>query len=567
MFERLRQKLRFGASEPLGTIASRTVRTALSTGLVADAFSGGLSSLPSAAALIRREGMSLRTVHALTAMRNPERLAFVDAWREVSYAQANEEMNRVAHGLRSLGVGHGTRVVLMSENRSELLVAWLALFRLGATAVHVSYRATAEELAWQVNHSKAVVAFVSSSTARAALTARSTIDHSLRLVIFDGNGEVGEEDLSYSELLSGGGPEFPEREPGELEAENVVYTSGTTGRPKGAVRDFARHGVVELFRIIERLPLRAGERHLVVCPLYHSAAQVFTLLESSLGSTLHLLPHFEPEQTLEAMSKWEVNSVFLVPTMIQRLLDLPAEAFEAHPTPSLRAIISGAAPFPQPLRERAVERFGSRTIYDFYGATELGWVTLIDGEEMLRRPGSVGRPVAGQELRILDETGRTLPHGEIGEVFVRNAQTMRGYLGDDEATNETRRGDWVTVNDLGYLDEDGYLYLSGRARDMVISGGVNIYPAEIEDVLLRHPAIKDAAVIGLPDPEWGERLMAVLVGADGVEVDVDEVKAFVREKLSGYKVPRRWEVVENLPRNPTGKVLKRELRELFRQPG
>jgi fatty-acyl-CoA synthase len=342
----------------------------------------------------------------------------------------------------------------------------------------------------------------------------------------------------------------------------VVYTSGTTGRPKGAARDYTSYGLVELSRVLERLPLRVGERHLMVAPLYHSGGQAFALLESALGATLYLRKHFDAEDALRSLSAFGIESVFLVPTLIQRLLELPEPFWARWPVPRLRAVISGAAPFPQALRERAMARFGAQAVYDFYGATELGWVTLARGDEMLERPGTVGRPLPGQQVRIRGERGEELPASAIGTIWVRNEQTMEGYLNEAQADTDARRDGWVTVDDLGRMDDDGYLYLAGRARDMVISGGVNIYPAEIEDVLARHAGVREAAVVGVPDEDWGERLVAVVALFD-LDLETAELERHAREHLASFKVPRQWEVVEELPRNPTGKVLKGTLREML----
>jgi acyl-CoA synthetase (AMP-forming)/AMP-acid ligase II len=255
----------------------------------------------------------------------------------------------------------------------------------------------------------------------------------------------------------------------------------------------------------------------------------------------------------------------MVPTMIRRILELDASVHALYPTPHLRAVVSGAAPFPQALREKAIVRFGAEHIFDFYGATELGWVTLIRGDEMLDRPGSVGRAVAGQELAIFSEDGQRLPPGEVGLVHVRNQQTMEGYLDNKAATDATRKGAWVGVEDLGRLDEAGYLYIEGRARDMIISGGVNIYPVEIEEVLAKHPEILEVAVVGVPDEDFGERLICCYVSADGEALEDGELAGFVRDHLARFKVPRQWERFDLLPRNPTGKVLKRALREVLTQ--
>lgn len=516
-----------------------------------------------------RQGLDVRTLHAVYAAAHPDRLALVDAHRAVTYAELDAEVNRLAHALRDrFGVRRGAPAVMMMENRVEYLVAWFALFRLGASGVHAGVRLTADELIFQLEHSGARVVLASEETwpvVREAAARRP--DLGLKVVLAGDAPADGA--APWEAVLSGARRTFPRRSRlGRLlqGSRNIVYTSGTTGRPKGAVRDFGRYGLLELSRILERLPLRSGDRHLLVAPLYHSGAQVFTLLQSALGATIFLRPHFEAQDALESLSRRHIHSVFLVPTMIHRILDLPATVHRRTPTPELRALVSGAAPFPTPLRERAIARFGARVVHDFYGATELGWVTLANGEEMQARPGTVGRPLAGQEVRIERDDGAPAPVGEVGRVAVRNAQVMSGYLEDRQATRETRRRGFATVDDLGRLDADGYLYLAGRARDLVITGGVNVYPAEVEDVLLRHPAVKEAAVIGVPDPDWGERLVAVVVPT-GEAWDPAELESFARAHLSPQKVPRRWERVERLPLGPTGKVVKTRLEARFGPKG
>ncbi len=560
LFERLRdldlQTLRERVMvDPPHHIVSRAVNVARRTGLLQAA-----SSPLALAEVVARQGLGVRSVHAIQAAVNPGRPALVDRHRQLDYASLHAEIDAAAHVLRHEGARRGQPVGLLMENRCEYIAAWMGLTRLGIPTAHLGTSSTSAEL-WPLL-SRSGIELLVVSEATWPVVERLRQEHpeaSLRVVHTGPRPPAGT--VPYHARIAAERGRPAHRPEGEFEAASVVFTSGTTGRPKGAVRDFSSVGVMELLRLLEHLPLRVADRHLVVAPLYHSGAQAFTLIHSSLGATIVLMDRFDAAETLDRLSQDRIHSVFLVPTMTQRILDLPDEHHARRPTPTLRAIVSGAAPFPVGLRQRAIERFGPDAIYDFYGATELGWVTLASGHDMLERPGTLGRPLAGQEIRIVDDEGRALPAGEVGKVYTRSGQHMRGYLGDQAATDEIRDGGWVTVDDLGYVDSAGHLFLTGRARDMVISGGVNVYPVEVENVLSRHPQIRDVSVIGVPDPEWGERLAAVVVAAPGF--DPREAEGWAREHLAKAKVPRRWEQVDVLPRNPTGKVLKRQLRERF----
>ena len=513
-------------------------------------------------------GLGVRSLHSIHAAAAPTRCAMVDQHRSVTYREIDDEIDAVAAVLRDhLGASRSAPVAIMMENRIEYAIAWFALIRLGITCAHVGRHSTSDELEFLLERSGARVLVVSEQTAsvaEAVLRRRDDLD--LR-VLRAGAGassdrKVRSYDAAVAAQRASGHSLHVEKGP----SDNVVYTSGTTGKPKGAVRDMGAFGAVELLRVLERVPLHSADRHLVCAPLYHSSGQVFMLLNTSLGGTIHLQERFDAEETLRRMSSWRIQNVFMVPTMIHRVLDLPEDIVSQCPTPELRVLISGAAPFNTTLRERAIARFGAEKIFDFYGATELGWVTTISGPEMLTHPGSLGRPLAGQEIGIFDDSGRALEPEQIGRVYTRSAQLMLGYLRDLAATDETRLADWLTVDDLGFVDRDGYLFLTGRARDMVISGGVNLYPVEIENVLAKHPDIEDVAVIGVPDAEWGERLVAIVVPR-GSKFDPEQVRMWARDHLAPAKIPRQYEVVTELPRNPTGKVIKRELEQRFGSSG
>lgn len=567
--DRWKQKLetyrRSKGSESTSTLTERMVRTAFEAGFVGDAFRAKWTGLPKLTSLAIKKGLNVGTMYGLYAAIHPERLAIVDAEQQLTYAEAEEEILRLVQGLsQRLGVTRRTPVVLMMQNRSEYLLLWMALIRLGALVVHGSWRQSEEELIYLLDHSGARILCADASAAEVIESVAATRQGGLLQLVGIGVDLGG---WTYDALLNAG-PGRGEASMGKTEQRedenkggSIVYTSGTTGRPKGALRDFTTFGLIELFRILDRLPVEAGDRHLIVTPLYHSAAQAFFLIQAALGATLYLEKHFDPERTLELLSTQHIHSVFMVPTMIRRILELPEGIHEALPTPCLRALLSGAAPFPQALREQAIARFGATVVHDFYGATEIGWITLITGQEMLDHPRSVGRPLPGQEVLILDEQGRPLPPKDTGLIYVRNAQTMAGYHKDEEATRATMCKGAMSVDDLGYLDEQGYLYVVGRARDLVISGGVNIYPAQIEEVIAQHEDVTDVAVIGVPDEVYGEALVAIVCTSK--ELDPAELKAHTRNHLPGYKVPRRWHFVDALPRNPTGKVLKGQLVETY----
>lgn len=545
------------ALDPLPWQIARALRVARSTRLAPELASASLRGvLP----LILGRGLNLAMVHALHARMHPQRLALVDERRTLSYASADREINRVANGFRDvLGLRPGDAVALALENRAEYLLAWFAAMRLGVRVLHAGPHATSAELVHFARSSDGRVAVVvSDAGVEAARRACSALPRGRVALIACAPLRAAQDEHGYEALACSDDADLPPL--ARPRGESVVFTSGTTGEAKGAVRDFSVFGLRELARVLERLPFQCGDRHLVLGPLHHSAPQVFSLIHTALGGTLHLAGRFDAAAALRRLARERIHSTFVVPTMLRRMLELPAPVQAATKTPELRALVVGSSEFAQDLRLAAIERFGARRVFDFYGATELGWVTLIRGDEMLERTGSVGRALAGQELRILDERGRPVPRGETGLVAVRNAQTMLGYAHDPGATRAALRGGFCTVEDLGRLDRDGYLYLSGRARDLVKSGGVNVYPAEVERVLGDDPAVREVAVVGAPNREWGERLVAFVVPRSSA-FDPAQARARARERLSPAKVPREWRIVDSLPRNANGKVLRAELRE------
>jgi fatty-acyl-CoA synthase len=341
----------------------------------------------------------------------------------------------------------------------------------------------------------------------------------------------------------------------------IVYTSGTTGKPKGADRSLGDMSMSAVLDFMVQVGMRHDDRHLVVCPLYHSAAPAFCGMMLALGATLTLVDHFDEREVLGLIERHRLTSAFMVPTMLQRLADLPQDVLAAHDSSSLRWVCSGAAPLPTGTARDFQAAFGF-LLWNFYGATETGLVTLAGPFDHAARPGTVGKALAGNQLRIVDEGGHEVPVGQVGEVYAKNGMLIRGYHGNREATDEATRNGYLSVGDLGRMDDEGYLYLASRKHDMIISGGVNIYPREIEHQLLEHPDIVDVAVVGVPDQRWGEAVKAFVVRRRGSSLSESEIEAHCRQGLADFKRPRHIAFVEELPRNPTGKVLKRELRAL-----
>jgi long-chain acyl-CoA synthetase len=344
----------------------------------------------------------------------------------------------------------------------------------------------------------------------------------------------------------------------------MAYTSGTTGRPKGVAigKDDFRRRAAGVAAGGERWGLGPADVHLAVGPLYHSGPAYWGHMHLALGATVVVMPKWDAEQALSIIERDKVTSTHMVPANFQRILALPDETRCKYDVSSLKLVLHAAAPCPVPLKRAFMDYVGADKVWEYYGASE-GGGTVISPAEWLEHPGSVGRPFPGTEFVILDDNGNRLPPGEVGTVWVNPHDSSFEYHNDAEKTAATHREDFFSVGDAGYLDEDGYLYLADRKSDMVITGGVNVYPREIEECLLLHDEIVDCAVLGLPDDEWGEVLYAIVQRTPGSALDEDGVVAYVRDRMADYTRPRVVEFVDEPPRDPNGKVRKPKLREAW----
>ena len=497
---------------------------------------------------------------------HPEKEAVVEygthGVKRLTWGELDATINRLAHALVQRGVGGGSRVALMLPNGSEYLIAQQALARLGATAVQIGYRLKAGEIAYILDNAQPSATIVYGDYLPAMREARAQGHKGGAMIVVSGDIATDTRDADdWDRALAAAKPEMPPRTHGGDGGGVIVYTSGTTGKPKGANRAWRKTGFESVADLILQAGVRSDDRHLVTCPLYHSAAPAFVAIMLSLGATIVLQNHWEPEQCLEIIERERITCTLMVPTMFIRMCALPADVLKKYDTRTLRWVMSAAAPLTTETARRFMDQFGP-VLWNFYGATETGLVTLAGPRDHLSRPGTIGRALRGNEIRLLDDAGREVPPGQIGELYARNSTMITGYHENEEATKSSQREGFFSVGDLGRVDADGYYYLESRKHDMVISGGVNIYPREIEDHLNTHPSILEAAVVGVPDPEWGESLRAFVVLRNGAKLSESEVIDFCRKELADYKRPRKVTFMAELPRNPTGKILKRELREL-----
>ncbi len=497
---------------------------------------------------------------------HPEKEAIVEygehGVRRLSWGELDATINRLAHALVARGVRGGSRIALMLPNGVEYLIAQQALARLGATAVQIGYRLKAGEIAYILENAEPTATIVHHDYIAAMLEARKLAGKGGAMIVVGGDVTAGSPEMEeWDRALAAASPEMPPRVKGGDGGGVIVYTSGTTGKPKGANRAWRKTGFESVADMILQVGMRADDRHLVTCPLYHSAAPAFVAIMMSLGATIVLQNHFEPEAALDIIQKERVTCSLMVPTMLIRMSNLPQETLRKYDTSSLRWVMSGAAPLTTEAARRFMQHFGP-ILWNFYGATETGLVTLAGPHDHVSRPGTIGKKLRGNDIRLLDDTGSDVAAGGVGELFARNSTLISGYHRNDEATRSSQREGFFSVGDCGRIDADGYYYLESRKSDMVISGGVNIYPREIEDHLSTHPAILEAAVIGVPDPEWGETLRAFIVLRNGEHLSETDVINFCREHLADYKRPRKVTFLSEMPRNPTGKILKRELREM-----
>jgi len=488
--------------------------------------------------------------------------------RTLSFAEIDDQATRLAGVLAGRGVGPGDKVAWCGQNSLGIVLFLTAARKLGITGVPVNYRFTDDEAAYVTDHSDSVAVYADADLAPLFQRVRERIPQVRSLFVFDGllPADADSEWVVDADAAVAAADAVDVPEPAEeLAGSTMIYTSGTTGRPKGALRHAVNMEAAAA--LMGEIGYNADDVYLTTGPLYHSGPGGFMGVAQVLGQTVVTQRKFDPEDWLRLVETYGCTSTFSAPTPMRMVCNLPAEVLGRYDRSSMRIMIANAAPWSFALKQRYVEVFPPSSLFEVYGSTELGVNTLLRPEDQMRKPGSCGRPAPGVEVTLFDDGGNVVTGtgpDHPGELYVRSASVFNDYYKQHDKYEEDRReGGWQTVGDIAYLDDEGFVYICDRKKDMIISGGVNIYPAEIEAVLEQHPDVYEAAVFGIPSEEWGESVHAVVVRRDGSDLDDDAVVAFARTQLAGYKVPRSISWIDELPKTGSGKILKRELRAPF----
>ena len=485
------------------------------------------------------------------ALRAPHRAAVIDERGSVTFGELQARSNALARGLRERGVREGDGVAVMCRNHRGFIEASVAVSKLGADVLYLNTAFAGPQLADVIAREKPRVVIHDEEFTGLLETA----DIAERVLGWT-DGEAGTDSIEGIIAAELAADRAGDLKPPSRHGRTVILTSGTTGTPKGAPRP--QGGIPAAVSLLSRMPLRSGWTCHVAAPLFHTWGFAHYQLAMMLGTTLVLSRRFDPEDALRLLHEHECDSFAVIPVMLQRILALPDETLDRYPLPHLKAVASSGSALPGALPEQWMDRYGDN-LYSIYGSTEVAWASIADPRDLREAPGCAGRLPHQTVVRILDPDGRELPVGESGRIFVGNSLQIEGYTGG--GGKEMVDG-LMSSGDVGRFDADGRLYVEGRDDEMIVSGGENVFPKEVEDCLATHAGVAEVAAIGVDDPDFGKRLRAFVVRVpDAEQVTVDDLKDLVKANLARYKVPREIVFLDELPRNATGKVLKRELSE------
>jgi fatty-acyl-CoA synthase/long-chain acyl-CoA synthetase len=480
-----------------------------------------------------------------------------------TFAELEARANVIANSLIELGAEPGMRVLWCGQNSASLVAIINACRKVGVVAVPLNYRLTPDEAAYIVDNSDTVIAFCDLPYAELFAGIRNRTPKLREVLIFDGEPLRGQRRLES--VMAGMPSSPPDVDSARANPGTMIYTSGTTGVPKGAVRTGAGDPSLTA-QLLALIGYRSDDVYITTGPLYHSGPGGFMSIAQSLGNTVVLQHKFDAEDWCRLVDHHRVTSTFSAPTPIRLVTQLPDAVLGKYRLDSMRVMIANAAPWSFALKKAYLARFPAQSLFEVYGSTELGVNTVLRPEDQLRKPGSCGKAAPGVEIALFDDAGKRVEKvGEPGELYVRSASVFNTYHKAQDKYEAEMRGDWHTVGDVAYVDDEGFYFICDRKKDMIISGGVNIYPAEIEAALEQHPDVQDVAVFGIPSDEWGESVHAMVVARSGSGLNEPKLIEFARRHLAGYKVPRSVKFIEEVPRNASGKILKRVMRDPYWQ--
>ncbi len=486
------------------------------------------------------------------ATRDPSKKAILFEGRHRTYAQLIEHFDRVANAVLGLGLVAGRNVALIAPNCLEYVEIVCGVSDMGGAVATPNPKLTPQELIDICNDCEARIVFVHPDCI-------AGLDRSLLPMV----GHVVVLGADYDALLTRASTRFELPFVAEWSTFSIPYTSGTTGRPKGVMLPHRSRSLAFLTYAAEYGIYSPDDHYLAFTPMCHGAGLAYPMAVLFVGGTAEILGRFDAEEVLRALHSKRVTGMFTVPTHYHSIFDLSPTVLDSLRGHGLRGIVANAAPLSQATKERIVDYFGPGLLHETYGSTEAGVVSNLRPADQLRKVNCVGLPFVGNQIRLLDDAGRDVGVDEVGELFSTSSCLFNGYWGNPAATEEAFRDGWVSVGDLAKRDAEGYLYIVDRKKDMVITGGTNVYPREVEAILDRHPDVVESGVFGVPDERWGEQVMACVVLAAGSTVSTEELSAFLKPQLAPYKLPKRVIVVASLPRNANGKVLKRTLRDTY----
>jgi fatty-acyl-CoA synthase len=500
--------------------------------------------------------------HART---QPHKIGVRDSRRALTYAAWDERASRLANALLALGLVKGDRVALLAFNAVEWLEIYVALARAGLVAVPINFRLVGPEIAYIVQHSEARAFIVQQDFRNAVEGIRAELPIDAGRFIHFSCAATPANWQGYESLIAAASADAPRIDVRPEDLFALMYTSGTTGRPKGAMRSHEGNALLALATALE-FGLTHDDNGLLVMPLCHANSLYFSVTFAMLGATIVIddRPHFDAAALLGLLARERITFTSLVPTHYIMMLALGAEVKAQHDVSRVGKLLVSSAPARQETKRAILELFANGRLFELYGSTEAGWVTVLRPDEQLAKLGSVGREWAGSgAIKLLDAAGREVSDGEVGELYSRTSYVFSGYWKNPEKTRESFHGAWCSVGDMARRDEQGFIHLVDRKSNMIISGGENIYPSEVEAVLAAHPAVQDVAVIGVPDAKWGEQVQAVVVPRPGLQPSERELLDWCRERMAGFKRPRAVLFVNEceMPRTATGKIQHRVLRE------